>query len=165
MTETAKRLSIYMITVIIGLIIHCLITVQTIYFVTTRKNPFKFLRGMLQAWLTAVGTSSSTATLPVTFRCLEEINKIDKRVTRFMLPLGATINMDGNTQCFLLLFEFHFDCVSNFIYFKPGTALYQCVATIFIAQLNNISLSAGDILAIRQKNITCFCIKKNNKTN
>jgi Na+/H+-dicarboxylate symporter len=95
MSETAKRLSVYMITVIIGLVIHCLITVQLIYFVTTRKNPFKFLRGMLQAWLTAVGTSSSTATLPVTFRCLEEINKVDKRVTRFMLPLGATINMDG----------------------------------------------------------------------
>ena len=124
MAETAKRLSVYMITVITGLTIHCLFTVQMIYFVTTRKNPFKYLRGMLQAWLTAIGTSSSTATLPVTFRCLEEINKVDKRVTRFMLPLGATINMDG-------------------------TALYQCVATIFIAQLNNISLTAGNIVAIR----------------
>jgi solute carrier family 1 (high affinity glutamate transporter) protein 2 len=58
MGETAKRLSIYMITVIIGLIIHSMITVQTLYFLATRKNPFKFLKGMLQAWLTAVGTAS-----------------------------------------------------------------------------------------------------------
>lgn len=65
----------------------------------------------------------STATLPVTFRCIEENNKVDKRVTRFMLPLGATINMDG-------------------------TALYQCVATIFIAQLNDIPLTLGSLIAI-----------------
>jgi solute carrier family 1 (high affinity glutamate transporter) protein 2 len=58
MAETAQRLSIYMITVIIGLIIHALFTVQMLYFLTTRKNPFKFLKGMLQAWLTAIGTAS-----------------------------------------------------------------------------------------------------------
>ena len=62
--------------------------------------------------------------MPITFRCLEENNKVDKRVTRFMLPLGATINMDG-------------------------TALYQCIATIFIAQLNGVTLSIGQLLAIR----------------
>jgi solute carrier family 1 (high affinity glutamate transporter) protein 2 len=58
MADTARRLSIYMVTVIIGLIIHSMITIQTLYFLTTRKNPFKFLKGMLQAWLTAVGTAS-----------------------------------------------------------------------------------------------------------
>lgn len=58
MAETASRLSIYMITVIIGLIIHSMITFQLLYFFITRKNPFRFLKGMLQAWLTAIGTAS-----------------------------------------------------------------------------------------------------------
>ena len=66
----------------------------------------------------------SAATLPVTFRCLEENNKIDKRVTRFVLPVGATINMDG-------------------------TALYEAVAAIFIAQASNYSLDFGQIVSIR----------------
>ncbi|CAM9271694.1 unnamed protein product, partial [Lampetra planeri] len=64
-----------------------------------------------------------SATLPVTFRCAEENNRIDKRITRFVLPVGATINMDG-------------------------TALYEAVAAIFIAQLNNYALDAGQIVTI-----------------
>ncbi|GIY36524.1 hypothetical protein CEXT_420681 [Caerostris extrusa] len=79
--------------------------------------------GMLQAWVTALGTASSAATLPVTFRCLEENNGIDKRVTRFVLPVGATVNMDG-------------------------TALYEAVAAIFIAQMNGIYLSAGQVISV-----------------
>lgn len=66
----------------------------------------------------------SAATLPVTFRCLEEHNHIDKRVTRFVLPVGATINMDG-------------------------TALYEAIAAMFIAQATGYDLSVGDIIAIR----------------
>ena len=66
----------------------------------------------------------SAATLPVTFRCLEEHNHIDKRITRFVLPVGATINMDG-------------------------TALYEAIAAMFIAQATGYSLSVGDIVAIR----------------
>ncbi|KAH8873304.1 Excitatory amino acid transporter 2 [Schistosoma japonicum] len=65
----------------------------------------------MNAWITALGTASSAATLPITFRCLEQNLGIDKRVTRFVLPIGATINMDG-------------------------TALYEAVASIFIAQIN-----------------------------
>ncbi|GBL67130.1 Excitatory amino acid transporter 2, partial [Araneus ventricosus] len=78
---------------------------------------------MLQAWVTALGTASSAATLPITFKCLEENNHIDCRVTRFVLPVGATVNMDG-------------------------TALYEAVAALFIAQMNGISLSAGEVIAV-----------------
>lgn len=67
---------------------------------------------------------NSSATLPVTFKCLEENNKIDKRITRFVLPVGATINMDG-------------------------TALYEALAAIFIAQVNNVEMNFGQILTIR----------------
>lgn len=123
MAETAQRLSLYMVTVIMGLAFHALVSMQVCYFIIVRKNPFVYLKGMLQAWLTAVGTASSSATLPITFRCLEENNKVDKRVTRFMLPLGATINMDG-------------------------TALYQTIATVFIAQLNGVDFGIGQLITV-----------------
>ncbi|TRZ04419.1 hypothetical protein DNTS_013288 [Danionella cerebrum] len=119
----AKQLGMYMITVIVGLIIHGAIFLPLIYFVIVRKNPFKFFMGVFQAWVTALGTASSAGTLPVTFRCLEENLGIDKRVTRFVLPVGATINMDG-------------------------TALYEAVAAIFIAQMNGIELDPGQIVTV-----------------
>ncbi|XP_069951238.1 excitatory amino acid transporter-like isoform X2 [Cherax quadricarinatus] len=121
--ETAQMLGLYMLTVIAGLFVHAVITLPAIYFVITRKNPAVFFRGMVQAWITALGTGSSSATLPITFRCLEENNKIDKRVTRFVLPVGATINMDG-------------------------TALYEAVGSIFIAQMYGIHLGPGQLLTV-----------------
>ncbi|NWW92893.1 EAA2 protein, partial [Rhynochetos jubatus] len=119
----ARQLGMYMVTVIVGLLIHGGIFLPLLYFVITRKSPFSFLAGIFQAWITALGTASSAGTLPVTFRCLEENLGIDKRVTRFVLPVGATINMDG-------------------------TALYEAVAAIFIAQMNGIELDGGQIVTV-----------------
>ncbi|XP_036943528.1 solute carrier family 1 member 9 isoform X1 [Acanthopagrus latus] len=119
----ARQLGMYMVTVIVGLVIHGGLILPAIFFGTTRKSPFTFYAGIFQAWITALGTASSAGTLPVTFRCLEENLKIDKRVTRFVLPIGATINMDG-------------------------TALYEAVAAIFIAQMNDITLDGGQIITV-----------------
>uniref|UniRef100_A0A3B3ZV91 Amino acid transporter n=1 Tax=Periophthalmus magnuspinnatus TaxID=409849 RepID=A0A3B3ZV91_9GOBI len=119
----ARQLGMYMVTVIVGLVIHGGLILPAIFFAITRKSPLTFYSGIFQAWITALGTASSAGTLPVTFRCLEENLKIDKRVTRFVLPIGATINMDG-------------------------TALYEAVAAIFIAQMNDITLDGGQIITV-----------------
>ncbi|CAF4544751.1 unnamed protein product [Rotaria socialis] len=114
-------LGLYMATVLAGLFIHGFIVLPLLLFVITRINSFKYIRGMSQALVTAFGTGSSSATLPVTYRCVEEKNHIDPRVSRFVLPVGATVNMDG-------------------------TALYEAVAAIYIAQLNGIPLNAVKII-------------------
>ncbi|KAM6966680.1 solute carrier family 1 member 9 isoform 2-T3 [Tautogolabrus adspersus] len=119
----ARQLGMYMVTVMVGLVIHGGLILPAIFFAITRKSPLTFYSGIFQAWITALGTASSAGTLPVTFRCLEENLKIDKRVTRFVLPIGATINMDG-------------------------TALYEAVAAIFIAQMNDINLDTGQIITV-----------------
>uniref|UniRef100_A0A8C6P2H4 Amino acid transporter n=1 Tax=Nothobranchius furzeri TaxID=105023 RepID=A0A8C6P2H4_NOTFU len=121
--EIFRKMGLYMVTVLSGLAIHATICLPLIFFIIVRKNPFTFTLGMAQALVTALMISSSSATLPVTFRCAEENNRIDKRITRFVLPVGATINMDG-------------------------TALYEAVAAIFIAQLNDFNLDVGQIVTI-----------------
>jgi len=123
LAKTAEQLGLYMITVILGLVLHFFLSLCLLFFAITRKNPLLYFKGMLQAWVTALGTASSAATLPITFNCLEENLKIDKRVTRFVVPVGATINMDG-------------------------TALYEAVAAIFIAQMNGVYLNAGQVITV-----------------
>lgn len=119
----AGRLGMYFMTVLLGLILHGFIVLPIIFSVITRTLPFKFVSNMASALATAFGTDSSSATLPLTIKCIEEKNGIDQRVSRFVLPIGATINMDG-------------------------TALYEAVAGIFIAQIRGVALDIGSIIAI-----------------
>uniref|UniRef100_A0A8C8Z071 Amino acid transporter n=1 Tax=Prolemur simus TaxID=1328070 RepID=A0A8C8Z071_PROSS len=123
MAVLGGQLGMYTLTVIVGLFLHAGGILPLIYFLVTHRNPFPFIGGMLQALITAMGTSSSSATLPITFRCLEEGLGVDRRITRFVLPVGATVNMDG-------------------------TALYEALAAIFIAQVNNYELNLGQITTI-----------------
>ncbi|KAJ8040325.1 Excitatory amino acid transporter 3 [Holothuria leucospilota] len=124
--EFVESVGLFIVTVFCGLVVHGFIVLPLLFLITTRRNPFKFLLGATQALFTALGTSSSAATLPVTTRCLEENNHLDPRVTRFVLPLGATINMDG-------------------------MALYEALAAIFIAQLNGIPLTFAEVLVISDR--------------
>ncbi|XP_060792818.1 solute carrier family 1 member 7b [Neoarius graeffei] len=122
-SDMGKKLGFYAITVVMGLVLHGLFILPSMYFFITKKSPIVYIRGILQALLISLATSSSSATLPITFKCLLENNHIDRRIIRFVLPVGATINMDG-------------------------TALYEAVAAIFIAQVNNYELDFGQIITI-----------------
>ncbi|XP_066534649.1 neutral amino acid transporter A [Hoplias malabaricus] len=113
----------YIFASILGHIIHGGIVLPLIYFGFTRKNPFSFLSGLITPFTTAFATCSSSATLPSMMKCVEENNGVDKRISRFILPIGATVNMDG-------------------------AAIFQCIAAVFIAQLNNFELNAGQIFTI-----------------
>uniref|UniRef100_A0A8C5ET88 Amino acid transporter n=1 Tax=Gouania willdenowi TaxID=441366 RepID=A0A8C5ET88_GOUWI len=113
----------YIFASILGHVIHGGIVLPLIYFGFTRKNPFSFLSGLITPFTTAFATCSSSATLPSMIKCVEENNGVDKRISRFILPIGATVNMDG-------------------------AAIFQCIAAVFIAQLNNAELNAGQIFTI-----------------
>lgn len=121
-TDLFKALGMYAISVLIGLML--MIVVYTlIVFVFTGKKPGFFFNGISPAQLLAFSTSSSAATLPVTMERVEEHLGVDEEVTSFVLPIGATINMDG-------------------------TSLYQAVAAVFIAQAFGMDLSFGTQMGI-----------------
>jgi solute carrier family 1 (high affinity glutamate transporter) protein 1 len=120
--EELAQIGWYFGTVLIGLGIHALVVLPLIYWLIRRENPYRYMMAMSQALLTAFSTASSSATLPVTMECAEEAG-VSKQSTEFVIPLGATINMDG-------------------------TALYEAVAAIFIAQALGIDLSVADQVLI-----------------
>lgn len=113
----------YAAVVLLGLFIQLTITYSLSIRFLGRVSVLKFFRGIRSAQLVAFGTSSSNATLPVTMKCAEDNIGISNKIASFVLPLGATINMDG-------------------------TALYQGVAAVFIAQVYGISLSLPEQLLI-----------------
>ncbi len=122
-SEVISRLGLYVLTVLIGLLIHGLITLPLAVKVLGRVNPVKHLKNMITPLLTAFSTSSSSATLPLTMKAVEFEDGVSNKVASFTLPLGATINMNG-------------------------TALYECVAVMFVAQAYGIDLSFGQQLIV-----------------
>ena len=106
----------YSLCVFLALGIHALFTLPFMVYMMTSKNPFHLLMNMKIPLMTAFSTASSSATLPLTLSHLEDKAKVSQKVSSFVLPLGATINMDG-------------------------TALYECVAVIFISQAYGVELS------------------------
>lgn len=105
----------FMLTVVLALATHAFITMPLILKLVARVNPIRHFQAMAPALLTAFSTASSSGTLPLTMKCVEQNAKVSHKTAGFVLPLGATINMDG-------------------------TALYECVAAMFIAQAFGLEL-------------------------
>jgi Na+/H+-dicarboxylate symporter len=116
LADIAGSMAIYMLTVILGLAIHAAVTLPLILRFLGKANPARHFKNMATPLLTAFSTVSSSATLPLTMEAVEHKSGVSNKITSFTLPLGATINMDG-------------------------TALYECVAAIFIAQVYGVELS------------------------
>jgi len=113
----------YVVVVFVGLATHILVTLPTLIYLFTRINPYRYLRTMMPALFTAFSTASSVGTLGVTLERVEKGAGVSNRVSSFVLPVGATVNMDG-------------------------TALYEIVTVIFIAQVHagidpNFALTIG----------------------
>ena len=109
-------LAAFFFSVVAALAIHFLITLPLLLYLVGGVNPIRHFKAVGSALLTAFSTASSSATLPITMECVEKNAGVSNRTTSFVLPLGATVNMDG-------------------------TALYECVAAMFIAQAYGLELS------------------------
>lgn len=121
--EIFKALGKYALTVLIGLLILIFVFYPVLIFLFTRRNPIQFIKQVYPAQLLAFSTSSSAATLPVTMETVEKRVGVDNEVSSFVLPIGATVNMDG-------------------------TSLYQAVAAVFIAQAFGMDLGLTAQLGI-----------------
>lgn len=122
-SEVISRLGLYFITVLAGLLFHAFITLMLSLKLLGRVNPFRHIKNMATPLLTAFSTSSSNATLPLTMEAVEFENGVSNKIASFTLPLGATINMNG-------------------------TALYECVAVMFIAQAYGVELTFAQQLIV-----------------
>ena len=122
LAELAK-IGKYVTTVISALLIHGLVVLPAILYMMTRRNPIIYFKNVVGALTTAFSTASSSATLPITIDCAEKNNQISRKSCLFVLPLAATVNMNG-------------------------TALYESVAAMFIAQMLGIQLGLGDQMII-----------------
>jgi Na+/H+-dicarboxylate symporter len=122
-SDVFMSLLVYSLTVIAGLLIMILVVYPLLLKIFTSKKPYVFLKQLLPVQLLAFSTSSSAATLPLTMEICQKKIKISKEISSFVLPIGATVNMDG-------------------------TSLYQSVAALFIAQLYGIDLTLADQLTI-----------------
>ena len=118
-----KKLVLYAFTVLLGLSIHAVIILPALLIILGRRRPIKYLSHYTEALLTAFTTASSAASLPITMRDAKQKADISEQAASFVLPMGATINMDG-------------------------TALYEAVAVIFICQAYGIELSFAHLLII-----------------
>lgn len=116
--SAAEPLVIFALTVLAGLAAHTFITMPLFLSVFGRVSPWKIYPAMAPAMLTAFSTASSSATLPITMDCIEKNAGVSNKVSSFVLPLGATVNMNG-------------------------TALYECAAAIFLAQAYGLEMSFG----------------------
>ncbi len=113
----------YMVTVFSALCVHALVTLPLLILLMGRRSPFGFAKDMAPALLTAFSTASSNATLPLTMTCIESRAGVQQRISSFVLPLGATVNMDG-------------------------TALYEAVAVLFIAQAFGMDLTLAQQVVV-----------------
>jgi Na+/H+-dicarboxylate symporter len=118
-----RPLAVFAITVIIALTIHVTIILPLFLKFFGKVNPYKMFPAMAPAMLTAFSTSSSSATLPITMECVEENVGVSNKISSFVLPLGATVNMNG-------------------------TALYECAAAMFLAQAYGLDLTFGTQFSI-----------------
>jgi proton glutamate symport protein len=123
LANIAGSLAIYSLCVIAGLLFHALVSLPLIVRFLGKARPYAHLKNMTVPLLTAFSTSSSSATLPLTMEALENNSGVSNKVSSFTLPLGATINMDG-------------------------TALYECVAAMFIAQAYGVDLTFGQQMLV-----------------
>lgn len=114
--DAMQPLAWFFLTVVVALFVHAFVVSTLAVKILTRRSPVRLLQAMFPALLTAFSSASSAATLPINMECAHNRAGISKRVTSFMMPLGATVNMNG-------------------------TALYECVAVIFIAQAYGMHLS------------------------
>lgn len=113
--DSVRPLAMFFFCVLGGLLLHALVTLSILLRMLGKISPWQHLQRMSTVLLTAFSTSSSSATLPVTMRAVEEKAGVPKRISGFVVPLGATVNMDG-------------------------TALYECAAAMFIAQAYGLEL-------------------------